>query len=722
MSSSPSGGGLCLEDCLEDSPQTRALIGVYEQDSTIFLEFIQSLRDSYQEIASIQNKLANATNSLSSKLKQFSNLSFSLNLGAENLGSTINMLAVKVDEIAMINKITHGELIENLNGPLSRFGDQDFEEFYRLKTNFHSSDKLHEDAAARLARVPKKKNNEKSWKEATDQLYAARKAFHNTSMLYCSCLNSLQKKKEIGMLQPVISLLKSQISYSVLSEDHRPEWSRNVDEISVYIDKLKSEVDDSRQVSLKSIDCLDAASTRAYIPDPPTSLDFPEIPVNKTKTQISAYLFYRSRGNMLLSQWSRNYFFTQGGNLMQQSKNDYGGQLCIDLEGCSVTPIDTDDRRYVFQVTNRKQTVVLQAESKHQLEEWIATLTNVSNSLKSQRNEQKSSNNLDGSTSASVSASGEQVQEEKKLSTSELLASKLKPDSLLNSSSGSMFNRLKQVASSLVSPSGDSNKPTEIQQQQVEEVHHQQQHNISRNSGSHLQDFMTANSNIIFNLPKIGRLVHKEEMKTTAAVDVESSSKDETKVDVDGKAETSANNLLPDSYTSSFTCHFLGCKQMSSNEVEEHIDETIWKIMTARALQKIMNTIEVIITITTDESDGHTICLLNANDKSVLKVLEISTIGQACCHGENPRLFGFNSTLQQLEGEVISCHYCFESSNGADGNEICCAINSAKAMHQSKVEYDEEQEKEKKLQQNPTESSASPAAPPSDEKQLELRS
>ena len=64
--------------------------------------------------------------------------------------------------------------------------------------------------------------------------------------------------------------------------------------------RIKVEVDDSRQISLKSIDCLDAASTRAYIPDPPSSLDFPEIPVNKSRTQISGYLFYRRWVKQLL--------------------------------------------------------------------------------------------------------------------------------------------------------------------------------------------------------------------------------------------------------------------------------------------------------------------------------------------------------------------------------------------------------------------------------------
>ena len=40
------------------------------------------------------------------------------------------------------------------------------------------------------------------------------------------------------------------------------------------------------------------------------------------------------------------------------------------------------------------------------------------------------------------------------------------------------------------------------------------------------------------------------------------------------------------------------------------IDDTIWQVMTARALQKIMNTIGVVVAINDDD-----VCLLNASDE-----------------------------------------------------------------------------------------------------------
>ena len=117
---------------------------------------------------------------------------------------------------------------------------------------------------------------------------------------------------------------------------------------------------------------------------------------------------------------------------MQQNKDELAGQLTLDLDGCTVTPLDVDDRRHVFQVRkdflissfhlifslnymysaftgawnnnhlrqpppydlfffstkitgasshSSKKVVVLQAESKHQYEEWLSTLLNISAGL-----------------------------------------------------------------------------------------------------------------------------------------------------------------------------------------------------------------------------------------------------------------------------------------------------------------------------------------------------
>jgi len=635
---------LCYEDCLEDSPQTRALIGVYEHDSIVLLEFIKSLKNIYNEIASIQNQLAIATGHLSTKLRQFSNLSNSLNLNVGGLCTTTNEVAVKVEEISMINRIAFNELVESLEGPNLQFGNDDFEEFYRLKANFHSSDSLHEDAAARHARISKKKINEKSWKEASDQLYAARKTFHNTSMMYCSCLNSLQNKKDIGVLKPAISLIKSQVSYAVLSEDHRKGWLKTVEDICLYFNKIKENDEIMRKESLKCIDSLDAASTRAYIPDPPASLNFPDLPANKNKNQISGYLFQRSRGT-ILTQWNRNYFFTQGSNLMKQSKMDLGGQLLIDLENCRVNKVEQDDRRHVFQITSGNKQVVLQAESKHQLEEWIATLTNISTAYVILQNEHLTLVAEQKISSPSVKTT---TKLQKSYSVDEPAT---KPDSLASTSS-SMLMKIKQAATNLVSPS-----TTTVQEKQLK-------------SEDKLKNLIGPEStNILFNLSKIGDL-----LPTT------------------DKSETSDSGITnnEESFTSKYSCHFLGCKEVTGKLIANDrgdgrsryqlIDDTIWQVMAGRAIHKVMTTTDVVLQISLSD-----VCLLDSTAKSVLKVFMTSDIRKVQTHAENQRLFGIIVTSSHANDGEMTC-YVFENFESA--NEICCTFDTAKAIHQSKLEFE----------------------------------
>ena len=58
----------------------------------------------------------------------------------------------------------------------------------------------------------------------------------------------------------------------------------------------------------------------------------------------------------------------------------------------------------------------------------------------------------------------------------------------------------------------------------------------------------------------------------------------------------------------------------------------------------------------------------------------VSSILKTKTHGDNPRLLGFVA-CHSSSGELMC--YTFESN--ADGDDVCCAINTAIVMQQSKV-------------------------------------
>ncbi|THD21533.1 hypothetical protein D915_007700 [Fasciola hepatica] len=91
-------------------------------------------------------------------------------------------------------------------------------------------------------------------------------------------------------------------------------------------------------------------------------------------------LLMRSR-TALLSRWVEVFCFTQSGNVMSQQCGEIGASLLVDLnqKGVHAEITECEDRRNVFQINSptEHKSIILQAESELERDEWIHTLTNV---------------------------------------------------------------------------------------------------------------------------------------------------------------------------------------------------------------------------------------------------------------------------------------------------------------------------------------------------------
>ncbi|KAJ8269798.1 hypothetical protein COCON_G00124050, partial [Conger conger] len=68
---------------------------------------------------------------------------------------------------------------------------------------------------------------------------------------------------------------------------------------------------------------------------------------------------------------------------MCQPRGAVAGGMILDLDNSSVMAVDCEDRRYCFQITSStgKTSIILQAESKKEYEEWISTVNNISRQI-----------------------------------------------------------------------------------------------------------------------------------------------------------------------------------------------------------------------------------------------------------------------------------------------------------------------------------------------------
>ncbi|KAK7102909.1 DCC-interacting protein 13-alpha-like isoform X2 [Littorina saxatilis] len=371
---------LHLEDALEDSPQTRHLLMVFEKDAMQLKKFTTNMHNCCQRIMSAQNELCAATQSLAQQLRAYEIQKFPLESEDSILTSTLKQFSSYLDDISSIQQVLAQQYSESMMYPLNKFLQADLEEISTMHEMFQMATQEHEQALMRYMKMPRKKED-KTKMEANEELANMRKKFHQTALHYYSALNSLQYKRKCQLLEPVLGFLHAQRAFYPMGQDAvcKPEVEDFLANIAASVQGVHSELATETQKTVELIDNIEQQSSHLYHAEPP--IDMPFIPPNTSLAQKAGYLMCRSRQALLATKWERLYFFTQGGNLMSQSKDEVAGKLVLDLneDGVLAEPADSEDRRFTFQISSTagKKTVVLQAENLRERDEWIASINNI---------------------------------------------------------------------------------------------------------------------------------------------------------------------------------------------------------------------------------------------------------------------------------------------------------------------------------------------------------
>ncbi|KAF3856758.1 hypothetical protein F7725_017481 [Dissostichus mawsoni] len=337
---------LPIEETLEDSPQTRSLLGVFEEDTAAMSNYCSQLYQAMQRIYDAQNELSAATHLTSRLLKEYDKQRFPLGGDDEVMSSTLQQFAKVIDELSSCHAVLSTQLADAMMFPITQFKERDLKEILTLKEVFQISSDDHDVAMNRFSRLSKKRDNDKLRAEVVEDVYTSRKKQHQTMMHYFCSLNTLQYKKKTALLEPLLGYMQAQMETEV------------------------GQMHETIQEMERSCDPL-------YVPCEP---DPAHSPVCRNLTRKQGYLHIRNKTGLVSSSWERQYFFTQGGNLMQQGRGEVAGGLVTDLDNCSVMAVDCDDRRFCFQVTSfdGKKVVTLQSESRRDCDEELAARVNQS--------------------------------------------------------------------------------------------------------------------------------------------------------------------------------------------------------------------------------------------------------------------------------------------------------------------------------------------------------
>ncbi|NXG35232.1 DP13A protein, partial [Dromaius novaehollandiae] len=621
---------LPIEETLEDSPQTRSLLGVFEEDAAAISNYINQLFQAMHRIYDAQNELSAATHLTSKLLKEFEKQRFPLGGDDEVMSSTLQQFAKVIDEASTCLSSCHAvlstQLADAMMFPITQFKERDLKEILTLKEVFQIASNDHDAAITRYSRLSKRRENEKIKAEVTEDVYTSRKKQHQTMMHYFCALNTLQYKKKIAMLEPLLGYMQAQISFFKMgSENLNEQLEEFLTNIGTSVQNVRREMECEVETMQQTIEDLEVASDPLYLPDPDTT----KFPVHRNLTRKAGYLNARNKTGLVSSSWERQFYFTQGGNLMSQARGDVAGGLVMDIDNCSVMAVDCEDRRYCFQITSfdGKKSSILQAESKKDYEEWICTINNISKQIYLSENPEEIAARVNQSALEAVTPSPSFQQRHESMRPTVLS----RPPTARTSSTGSLGSESAALSAlsldSLVAPD------TPIQFDIISPVSEDQpgQAKTSGQSGRRTNPFGESGG-----------------------------SKSET--------EDSILHQL-------FIVRFLGSMEVKYDESPDVVYETMRQILAARAIHNIFRMTESHLLVTCD-------CLKLIDPQTQVTRLRfpLPNVVLYATHQENKRLFGFvlRTSGGRVDSRQTSVCYIFESNN--EGEKICDSVGLAKQI------------------------------------------
>lgn len=615
---------LLLEDALQDSPQTRSLLSVFEEDAGMLTDYTNQLLQSMQRVFGAQSEMGLATEQLSQRLLEYEKKNFALGKGDEEVINTLQNFAKSVGELNSLHSELANQMADSMVFPLIQFREKDLTEISTLKEIFGIATDEHEAAMVKYSRLPKKKENEKLKADLVKEVAYTRRKQHQASLQYYCALNALQYRKRVAMLEPMLGYTHAQISF----------FKKGIELVSKKMDTFLASVSNMTQGIQAQLDSEAEAMRMAqrellsvedtiYMPDKDIE------PVNRTLIQKAGYLNIRNKTGLVTTAWDRLYFFTQGGNLMCQPRGAVAGGMILDLDNSSVMAVECEDRRYCFQITSPsgKTSMILQAESKREYEEWICTVNNISRQIYLTDNPEAVAIRMNQSAIQAVTP----ITSFEKRQEGSPNPDRAKPGAVHAASGGSQKTGAAPEPEDLIAPG------TPIQFDIMLPASEFQDQN--RAGGRRTNPF--------------------------------------GETDDDCSAE-SDDSLLQQV----FAVRFLGSMAVRCGDNQEVIYEAMRQVLAARAIHNIFRTTESHLMVTSTS-----LRLIDPQTQVTRISFQLGEVCQFAAHQENGRLMGFvvegrDWSDGDEEGEPSFSAFVFESNT--EGEKICYTINLAKEITEAK--------------------------------------
>jgi hypothetical protein len=125
------------------------------------------------------------------------------------LVTSLNQFANYIDEVSSCFQVFVTQINEAMIYPLNKLVETEFDDLQTSNQMYQISAEENDLALQKYLRLPARKENDSQRKQFSEECYAFKKKFHQTSLNYFSSLNNLQIKREYMLIEPMLSMMHS---------------------------------------------------------------------------------------------------------------------------------------------------------------------------------------------------------------------------------------------------------------------------------------------------------------------------------------------------------------------------------------------------------------------------------------------------------------------------------------------------------------------------------
>ncbi|XP_068129899.1 arf-GAP with coiled-coil, ANK repeat and PH domain-containing protein 1 [Hyperolius riggenbachi] len=350
---------LDFEECLTDSPRTRAAMETVESEVFDLEGRLEKLVKLSSHMMEGGRQYCNSSRQFVSALRELSHHSKEDVMLKECLGRFSDSLNKIIDnQMELVDSIQ-----QNFKNKLLHLLKEDLRSFRDSRKELERCREGLESALNHNAEMSRKKVQEVQ--EAALAVQMNRKAFRERVLDYTLQINVIQGKKKYDILEFMLQLIDAQAcfvsqSQAVLQdvEEYRKGLATQVH--TTVLQGAREHRDlEQKLISMKHKDVSDEDAV--YLGEGETS-----------EIIIEGYLFKRASNTF--KTWSRRWFSIQNNQLIYQKKVEEVTVVIMDLRLCAVKLCPDADRRFCFEVVSPNKSCMLQAESERVLQLWVGAV------------------------------------------------------------------------------------------------------------------------------------------------------------------------------------------------------------------------------------------------------------------------------------------------------------------------------------------------------------